>query len=176
VGSALEALGVDASFEAAPAFGLVPGRTAEITSGGRTIGTIGQVHPSVLGEFDIEQEVYLFELLVDELLPSVPALRTYEPVSRYPAMVQDLALLVDRSVPAERVRALIEQHELVQRVRVFDVYEGERVAANKKSIAFSVTFQSPERTLTDDEVAKARRAIIQRLEREAGAELRGAGG
>ena len=70
------------------------------------------------------------------------------------------------------MRALIEQHELVARAQVFDVYEGERIPAGKKSLAFSVTYQLAEHTLTDEEVAKAQRSILERLRRELGAELR----
>jgi phenylalanyl-tRNA synthetase beta chain len=174
VEAALETLGVEAAFEAAPAFGLVPGRSAEVHVDGRKAGTIGQVHPDVLKAFDLDQDVYLFELLVDELLPSVGAIRRYEPVSRFPPVVQDVALLVDRATPAARVGALIEEHDLVREARIFDVYEGERIPPNKKSLAFAVTYRSPEGTLTDEEVARARRAIVERLKRELDAELRGA--
>jgi phenylalanyl-tRNA synthetase beta chain len=130
------------------------------------------VHPSVAGAFDIDSEVYLFELVVDELLPAVPDIRPYEPASRFPPVTEDLALLVDPDTPAERIRALVQDHELVRSARVFDVYEGDRIPAGKKSLALSVTYQAPDRTLTDDEVAKARRSILDRLRREAGAEIR----
>jgi phenylalanyl-tRNA synthetase beta chain len=172
VEAALAEIGVSASFNQAAAFGFVPGRTAELLVEGRPAGTIGQVYPSVAAAFDIDTEVYLFELVVDELLPAVPDIRPYEPASRFPPVTEDLALLVDPALPAERVRSLIEDHKLVRSARVFDVYEGDRIPAGKKSLALSVTYQAPDRTLTDEEVAKARQSILNRLQREAGAELR----
>lgn len=174
VEAALSSLGVRATFREAAAYGLVPGRSAELRVDGRKVGTIGQVHPSVAEAFDIDTDVYLFELLVDELLPSVGGIRRYRTGSRFPPVVQDVALLVERATPADRVRALIEEHELVREARVFDVYEGDRIPANKKSLAFSVTYQSFDHTLTDEEVARAQRAIVERLRRELGAALRGA--
>ncbi|MBI4570950.1 MAG: hypothetical protein HY723_03295 [Chloroflexi bacterium] len=110
---------------------------------------------------------------MDELLPSAGAVRRYEPVARFPPVVEDLALLVDRALPAGRLRVAIEEHELVRSAQLFDVYEGERIPAGKKSVALSVTYQSPGHTLTDEEVARARRSILERLTRELGAELRG---
>ncbi|MEX1253557.1 MAG: phenylalanine--tRNA ligase subunit beta [Dehalococcoidia bacterium] len=172
VEAALRQIGIEAAFNDATEFAFVPGRTAEVIVDGRRAGTIGQVHPSVAAAFDIDQEVYLFELVVDELLASVPTIRPYEPASRFPPAEEDLALLVDPDLQADRVRALIEEHKLVRRARVFDVYEGDRIPAGKKSLAFSVTYQAPDRTLTDEEVAKARQSILERLKREAGAELR----
>jgi phenylalanyl-tRNA synthetase beta chain len=82
---------------------------------------------------------------------------------------------VDNSVPAAKVASIIEANLLVARVNLFDVYEGAPLAAGKRSLAFAVHFQAPDRTLTDSEVADARRRIVRRLENEAGAELRGAG-
>ena len=171
--AALRDLGVAPAFEAGSEFGLVPGRTAQITVDGGRVGVLGQVHPNVAAAFDIDQDVYLFELVVDDLLPALGDVRRYDPVLRFPPVVEDLALLVDRDLPAERVRALIEQHELVRSARLFDVYEGERLAAGKKSLAFAVTYQSPDATLTDQTVSKARSAIVARLANEFGAELRG---
>ena len=172
VEAALASVGVTATFQEATAFGLVPGRTAEVLVDGRKVGTLGQVHPPVATAFDIEQDVYLFELVADELLPSVGDVRRYQAVSRFPPVVHDMALLVERALPAERLRVLIEEHALVRSAQIFDVYEGERIPPDKKSLAFSVTYQSPDHTLTDDEVAYARRAILERLKREVGAELR----
>ena len=171
--TALEAAGIRAEFRPAAAFGLVPGQTAELYADGRMFGTIGQVHPSVTDAFDIGQDAFLFEILLDELLPSVTAVTSVEPISRFPPVVQDVALVLDSTHTAEEARALIEQHQLVARVQLFDVYEGEGIPDGKKSLAFSVTYQSPDHTLTDEDVADAQRSIVQRLNRELGAELRG---
>jgi phenylalanyl-tRNA synthetase beta chain len=172
VEAALRAIGVPATFQEATAFGLVPGRTAEIAIDGRRAGTIGQVHPRVAAHFDIDGDVFVFELIVDELLPFVSPVRRVESVSRFPPVVQDVALVVDTQLSAERVRSIIVQHELVADAQVFDVYEGDRIPAGKKSLAFSVRYQSSERTLTDEDVAETQRAILARLKNEIGADLR----
>ena len=173
VQAALQAAGVEGTFEAAEEFGLLPGRTAVVSAAGAKVGVIGQLHPSVASSFGIDQDVYLFELVVDHLLPAVQAGVGYAPLMRFPAVVQDIALVVDSSQPAEDVRRLIERHELVRAVRVFDVYEGEGVPADRKSLAFSVTYQSAEKTLTDEEVARAQTEILKSLSDKLNAELRG---
>jgi phenylalanyl-tRNA synthetase beta chain len=132
----------------------------------------------VAGEFDIGGDVFLFELVLDEVLAALEALRAgqarrYEPVPRFPPVIQDLAVVIDEGVTATQVRSLIEAATLVQRARLFDVYTGEPVPAGKKSLAFSVTYQSPDHTLTDAEVARAHRGIVERLKRQLGATLRG---
>jgi phenylalanyl-tRNA synthetase beta chain len=87
--------------------------------------------------------------------------------------VQDIAVVVDVAVPAEKVHRMIQEPALVARATLFDVYEGPPLPHGKRSLAYSVEFQAADRTLTDAEVADARRRVIRRLEREFGAELRG---
>ncbi len=164
-----------ATLQETAAFGLVPGRTEEIVVGEQKVGILGQVHPSVAAAFDIDQEVYLFELVVDELILLIEEVRGYQAASRYPAVVQDVALVVDRELPAAKVGAIIEEHELVRRAQLFDVFEGEHIPAGKRSLAFSVTYQAADHTLTDEEAAHAQRSILKRLSKELGAELRGSG-
>jgi len=115
--------------------------------------------------------------VLDEVLAALEGLqgglaRRYEPVPRFPPVVQDLAVVVDEAVTAAQVQSLIEAMTLVQRARLFDVYTGEPIPAGKKSLAFSVTYQSYEDTLTDQEVARAQRGIVERLKRQLGATLR----
>ena len=172
VQAALQVAGVEGTFEAAEEFGLLPGRTATVSAGEAKVGVIGQLHPSVASSFDIDQDVYLFELVVDHLLPAVQAGVEYAPLMRFPAVVQDIALVVDSGQPADDVRRLIEKHELVHAAQVFDVYEGEGVPADCKSLAFSVTYRSVEKTLTDKEVAHAQGEILKSLRDELNAELR----
>lgn len=152
---------------------MVPGRSAEVRVEGERVAVIGQVHPRVAAAFDVEGDVYIFEVVLDRLLPFVHGPRRYEPVSRFPPVVQDIALIVDDDVPAARIEAIIRKAPLVREARLFDLYTGEQVAASKKSLAFSITYQSPEHTLTDEEVARAQRGIVARLRREVGATLRG---
>jgi len=173
VAGLFDALIVDAEYAAASEFGLLPGRTAELRAGGRRVGVIGEVHPDVAAAFEVEQPAYLFEVVLDELLPHVHDRRTAHDVSRFPPVEQDIALVVDEGVPAGDLRRAIEAQALVRAARVFDVYTGEPIPAGKKSVAFALTYQADDHTLTDDEVAKAQRKLVERLRREFGAELRG---
>jgi phenylalanyl-tRNA synthetase beta chain len=169
----LHGLGVRADYAAASEHAMAPGRTAEVRVGGALIGVIGQVHPDVAAEFGIEQDAYLFDLELDALLPYATDRRTMRDVSRFPAVEQDLALVVDAGTPAGDVRRIIEAAPLVRSADVFDVYTGDQVPAGKKSLAFSVEWQADDHTLTDEEVARAQRRLVERLRRELGAELRG---
>lgn len=151
----------------------LPGRTAEVSIGGHRLGTVGQVHPRVAASFEVKQDVAMFELDLEALLPHVPEAVHYRPVSPYPSVEEDLAIIVDDDVPAGQVIRLIKASNLVRSVSIFDIYTGPQVGTAKKSLAFSLSFQSPERTLSDAEVAKERARIVERLKRELGAELRG---
>jgi phenylalanyl-tRNA synthetase beta chain len=168
-------LGVTPTFEEGEEYALVPGRTARIMLGERAVGVLGQVDPRVAAGFDIEGDVFLFELVLDEVLAVLSGreARRYEPVPRFPPVVQDLAVVVDEAVTAAQVQSLIQAAALVRRAQIFDVYTGEPVPAGKKSLAFSITYQSPDHTLTDEEVARAHRGIVERLKRQLGATLRG---
>lgn len=168
-----QALRVEAEFRDAHDFAYLPGRTAEIVAGNVTVGLLGEVHPRVAGEFGINRPVAMFEVNLEALLPHVQVLPRYEPVSPYPPVEQDLAVIVDADVPAGRVLELIRAFPIVADVRVFDVYVGDPVPAGQKSLAFSIAFQSKDGTLTDEEAAKHRGRIVERLRRELGAEPRG---
>ena len=169
----LERVGTEVEFRADEEFGLLRGRTAAVYAGGEQAGTMGQVHPQLASRFNIDGPVFLFDLDVERLLagarPEVPQ----EPLSRFPPVIQDIALVVDASVPAGKVQEIIASSAMVARAQLFDVFEGAQLGAAKRSLAFAVHFQAPDRTLTDAEVVDARRRIVRRLEREVGAELRG---
>jgi phenylalanyl-tRNA synthetase beta chain len=165
-------LGLTPTYEDGQDFALLPGRSAELRLDGQRVGLVGQVHPRVAGAFDIQQDVFLFELDLEALLPHVGKPRRYQPLSRFPAVEEDIAIVVDEGVPAAQVQSIIESSSLVQRATLFDVYTGSPVPAGKKSLAYSVAYQSFEHTLTDAEVQRERRRILERLSRQVGAELR----
>jgi phenylalanyl-tRNA synthetase beta chain len=154
---------------------LHPGRTARILVGGAEVGMLGELHPQVRAAFDLpDLPVAVAELDVEALLAGWGAKQALAPFSAHPAVFEDLALLVDEAVPAAHVANLIRQSggKLLAGVRLFDVYRGGQVPAGKKSLAYSLTFQAPDRTLTTEDTAKARQKITARLERELGATLR----
>jgi phenylalanyl-tRNA synthetase beta chain len=168
-----ERIGATVSFEAAEEYALLRGSTAEITADGVRAGVLGQVHPQVASQFEISGPVFLFELDVEKLLPAMHGTVRHQAMSRFPAVMQDLALLVDLSVPAAKVTQAIASSALVAQATLFDVYEGPPLPEGKRSLAYAVHFQSLEKTLTDQEVADARGRIVRRLQHEVGAELRG---
>jgi phenylalanyl-tRNA synthetase beta chain len=154
---------------------LHPGRTARLMVGGKDAGVIGELHPTVRAAFGLlNAPVAVMELDVDVLLADWGEAQPVSAISQQPAVYEDLAVVVDEGAPAEQVVALIRQTggKLLTEVRLFDVYRGGQVPAGKKSLACALTFQAPDRTLTDEETAKLRAKIVSRLERELGATLR----
>jgi phenylalanyl-tRNA synthetase beta chain len=153
-----------------------PGYTARLLLGEKQLGIMGELHPLVVSGFDIraERPVVAAELDVELLMAHIPARYPVEPVPTYPAVREDLALLVEKRVPAAAVAAAIRKAGgfLLKEVELFDVYEGGRLPAGQKSLAYHLTFQAPNKTLTDKEVHKTRQRILQQLEREVGARLR----
>src|SRR5690606_35673906 len=139
---------------------------------GESVGIVGEVHPDVLAQFDIEQPVQLFEVDLASLLPHLHDRVDAVSPARFPAVEQDLAVVVDAGVPAAAIQAVLEASPLVTSARAFDVYRGERLGADKKSIAFSIRYQLPNRTLTSEDANREQAKLVKRLEREFGAELR----
>ena len=155
---------------------LHPGRTARLVAGGREIGLVGELHPQVRAAFDLpEQPVALLELDLDALLAGWTDAHEMADLSSQPPIYEDLALLVDDAVPAAQVADMIRQTggKLLNDVRLFDVYRGGQVPAGKKSLAYALTYQASDRTLTDEDTKKLRGKIVARLEGELGASLRG---
>ncbi len=168
-----QSLRVPVEFREAHDFAYLPGRTAEAFVGDATLGLVGEVHPRICGEFGIDGQVAMFEVDLEALLPHVPGVVHYTPVSSYPPVEEDLAIVVPEDIPAGRALDLIRAFPIVASARVFDVYIGDPIPPGKKSLAFAITYQSDKETLTDSDVAKQRGRIIERLRRELAAEPRG---
>jgi phenylalanyl-tRNA synthetase beta chain len=154
--------------------GMHPGRTAEIFLGETLVGFIGQIHPTVQKELDLT-ETYVFELsLVDLLNAGVDETR-FEVIPRYPSISRDIALVVDKNVVAGEIEQIISKAggKMLKDVSVFDLYEGDRLEEGKKSVAFSLRYFDPERTLTDEDVTKAHEKVLKAVEEKFGATLRG---
>ena len=166
-------LGVAAEYSDDTDYALLPGRTAAVAVDGQRVGVVGQVHPRVASQFELEGPVAMFELDLDALLPHVAGVRHYQPFAPYPSVEEDMAVIVDKETPAARVQALIQEAPLVRSGRLFDVYSGPQVPPGKKSLAFSVSYQASDHTLTDEEVRRQRERILARLRQDVGAELRG---
>ncbi len=152
---------------------LHPGRSARVKVGGRAAGWLGEVHPLVCRQWDLDAAAG-FEIDLAALAEVASLGREqYEDVTSFPAVLQDLAAVVDEGVPAAQVReaVLAGGGELLRSAEVFDVYRGEQVGEGRKSLALRLTFRAPDRTLTDDEVGELRERIRERLS-EVGGSLR----
>ena len=152
-----------------------PGKCARIMSGERQVAVLGELHPAVHAQHDFEDApVQVAEFDLDALEELAPLRHDTEAVPTFPPVLEDLAIVVDESVPAADIKALIAQtgKSSISDIRLFDVYRGEQIGNDKKSLAYSLTYQAPDRTMTDKEVAKIRKKIVARLERELQAKLR----
>lgn len=151
---------------------LHPGQTAKIEREGRLVGYLGALHPELAKALDLDQPVYLFELVLAEVKQG--KLPKFSELSRFPEVRRDLALLVDREVPAEAVLATIREAagEWMTDLRLFDVYHGKGIDPLRKSLAVGLTWQHPSRTLTDDEVNNTTQNIVTSLEDRFNATLR----
>jgi phenylalanyl-tRNA synthetase beta chain len=168
-------LGVRAEYRPATHPFFRPGRCAEVVVVGKPAGLIGEVHPDAAHAFDLlPRPVAYAEIDLETLLPLLPdKAHLFRPFARFPGVIRDMALVLDAAVPAGRVRDLIAVTPLVHRVDLFDVYVGDKVPAGKKSLAYRVVYQAPDRTLTSEEAQRAQDRLLERLKRELGAELRG---
>ena len=170
--SLLGQLKAAADFRPANTPGLIPAQTAEVWVGDNLLGLVGQVHPQTAEVFDLHLPVFLAEMDLAALLSTSQERLTYTPLPRFPATVRDLALVMDETLPAERVQQVIAASPLVAQVSLFDHYTGAPIPHGKKSLAFSINYQSPQRTLTDAEVDEIQQQLLERLAQELGAVLR----
>lgn len=151
-----------------------PGRCAEVFVKGEKIGVVGQIHPEVASTFKISAEVYGAILDFNALLKNHTTDRHYKMLPKFPATSRDIAILVDKDIPVGEIVKIFEkqQSEILREYKLFDVYEGEQVGKDKKSVAYSLTFRADDRTLTDQEVGEVMDKILTQLKEELKAELR----
>ena len=144
---------------------LHPGCSGDILINTTEIGYAGKLHPIVRQSLEIEEEVFLFELGFDSFMSHVDRQASYRPFSRQPPVERDIALVLDESLPCgqvtERMRSFADSN--VRRIDLFDVYQGPPVPEGKKSMAFRLTYQAPDRSLTDDEVNELQEAFLKEL-------------
>ncbi|MFC2034710.1 phenylalanine--tRNA ligase subunit beta [Chloroflexota bacterium] len=170
--SLLSQLGIVVSFEECSDISLHSTKQAAIVVTGNRLGIVGELHPKVLQNFEIDGAAYLFEIDLVALLPFTLGHKMFEPILRFPAIVRDMALVVAAEIAHQKVLDIIRSFSLVRRVAIFDVYSGEQVSQGKKSLAYRITFQSPTHTLTDNEVNEVQQQILDKLSRDLGATLR----
>ncbi|MFO7635681.1 MAG: phenylalanine--tRNA ligase subunit beta [Clostridia bacterium] len=151
-----------------------PGRCALITYEGREMGIAGQIHPEVAKSFEVPESTYVAAISLDLVYECSRIRKTYEPLPRYPAVARDIALVIDEETESGAVEGLIREHGggFIESVRLFDVYRGENVQKDKKSVAYSIVFRSRDKTLTDIEVNQAMGDIMHAVREKLGGELR----
>lgn len=151
-----------------------PGRCAVLSIDSQDIGVMGEVHPTVRARYDLHQRAYVAVLDFDILARHVNLLRPYAPISRFPIVERDLALVLNDDVVASRLEESLRNAggELLREARVFDVYKGAPIPPGQKSVAITLRFQSNDRTLKDEEVEELMARLRQAAQTELGATLR----
>ena len=150
-----------------------PGRIAEIVVNNDVVGTIGEIHPTILEEVGIGERTALVEINLNKLVEQVTEKNNYQRLPAYPVVERDVAFLVDKKVlNSDIISGLKNIDGLIREVELFDVYEGNKIPAGKKSLAYRITYRSDEKTLESVEVDKVHDRLVKMLEKEFGAEVR----
>jgi phenylalanyl-tRNA synthetase beta chain len=166
------ASGADVQLRAAQYLPWHPGRCAEVLIGETVIGHAGQLHPAVIERSSLPKGTCAVELNLDTI--PIGEVLAAPRVSPFPAVFQDVSLVVDADIPAQTVADAVRDGagELLEEVRLFDVYTGPQVGENRKSLTFALRFRATDRTLTEDEASAARDAAVRRADEQVGAVLR----
>lgn len=151
-----------------------PGRTAAVLYKGTQIGLIGQIHPVTAANFECPEDAYAAVIDLSPLAENAVEIPKSKELPKFPAVTRDIAVVVDKTVPAGHVEQIIRQRggKLLESCKLFDCYEGVQLGIGKKSLAYSLSFRDMNGTLTDDDVAKPMKKILNGLETMLGASLR----
>ncbi len=168
----LELLGLKVTFENSNDEILFSKRGADIIVDGDKVGIVGNLHPKVAQAFELSNTSCLIEIDIEKLLNKIKGTKRYQTILRFPGVSRDIALVIDEGIVYKRVEDIIRSFPLVKRVTLFDIYTGEQVPEGKKSFALRIIYQSPDRTLTDEEVNKTQEQMLDRLYQEVGTCLR----
>ncbi|MFM7149857.1 MAG: phenylalanine--tRNA ligase subunit beta, partial [Gemmataceae bacterium] len=155
---------------------LHPGKSAEVKHRGQVLACLGELHPRVAESFGLgATPVQVAEVYLEPLLAALPVRHPYLSFSRYPAALRDIAVIVPEETPAVVVEKEIRSGggDLIQAVRLFDVYRGDSIPTGTKSLAYSLGYQASDRTLSDKEVEKAHKGVENRLRHVLKARIRG---
>src|SRR5690554_1073500 len=170
--SLFQVLGIEVSFVAGKHPALHPGQTAELLRNGEHVGWFGTLHPQVQKNLELHGTILMFELFLNSVVTGyVP---NFKDVSKFPEVRRDLAIIIGGDVAFAQVEAVARKQagEYLTAMRVFDVYEGESLGEGNRSLALSLFWQHPERTLNEDEVHSLFSGVIEALKQELGAILR----
>lgn len=151
-----------------------PGRTAKLMIGDTDIGYLGEVHPEVADRFECPSRTYIAEMDIKAIIKHADMIRGYKPLPRFPAVTRDIAMIVSDEVLVKDIEAVLKQRggKMLEEMRLFDVYRGEQVPEGMKSVAYTLTFRAPDRTLVEKDVNKTMEKILHGLKTILGATLR----
>jgi phenylalanyl-tRNA synthetase beta chain len=175
VEAVLEALHITGvSYEALESPWYHPRAAAKVVRGGATLGTIGELHPRVVKKLDAPTGVFLFQLDVEALQKAAALVPQATALSKFPAVLRDLAVVVPAELGSDKVRDVILEvgKPLVEDAQIFDVYTGAQVGEGKKNLAYALRYRSPEKTLTDAEVTEAHSRVVAEVSKRLGGSLR----
>jgi phenylalanyl-tRNA synthetase beta chain len=169
-----EEAGIEAAFEAEDCAMYQPGQAARIVHDKKPMGSLGKISREVMRNYAIEEAVYLMELRLPPVLEALKEPARFEAVPEFPPSMRDMAVIVDRDVPAGALLETAARYggKLLKSVEIFDIYTGDPVPEGRQSVAINLIFQSGERTLTDKDTQKAWDKVLKRLQSEYRAELR----
>jgi phenylalanyl-tRNA synthetase beta chain len=153
---------------------LHPGKAAQVVVEHEVLGVLGEVHPQVLGHYEVNGKVYLFEMDFSKMLKWVEGERRFQPLPKFPAIYRDLSLVVDKALEAESVMEVIRtlHHPFVEEVILFDIYQGPPIPEGRKGLSYRIRYEANDRTLTDEEVNQYHETIFSRLKEVLQIELR----
>jgi len=142
-----------------------PGHTAQILAGDTSLGLVGEIHPQVREVFGLKQSAYIFELDLDKIISLTPHTIKSKPIPKFPAIYRDITIIIARGIETQTVLEAVEniREDLVENLHLFDVFEGDPIAAGKKSVSFRVTYRSSDKTLEDDDVNDLNKSITDKL-------------
>jgi phenylalanyl-tRNA synthetase beta chain len=150
------------------------GQSVEGFVGDKCVAYLGRLCPVMARRLEVSPDIYVFELNMEALATAIPEQKRFQPIPKYPETYRDISILVDQTVQAQTISDLIFQTSgpLIRRVELYDQYQGKRLPSGKKSLTFALSFQSPDKTLTDEEVNPIFEKIVGSLSNQLGAALR----
>lgn len=151
-----------------------PGKTSNLYVKRELIGVVGEIHPGVSENYEVEERCYIAELNLDLLYKHADSSNKYKSLPKFPAVTRDIALIVEDTILVQDIEDVIVKQggNILESAKLFDVYKGKQIAEGKKSIAYAIVYRREDKTLTDEEVNKVHEKILRTLEHKLGAELR----
>jgi phenylalanyl-tRNA synthetase beta chain len=144
---------------------LHPGKASKVVLGQEVLGVLGEIHPDVLGHYEVRGKGYLFEMDFSKMVKWAGEERRFQPLPKFPAVYRDLSVVVDQAVEAESVMETIRtfRQPYVEEVNLFDIYQEPPIPEGKRGISYRIRYQANDRTLTDEEVNQTHEKILSRL-------------